>query len=1208
MNWSFNQNNIINLTKGDLLVSASAGSGKTAVLVERIINLILNYNVSIDEFLIITFTNAAASEMSERILNTIESRINEENKNILEEQIFLISSANIQTFHAFCFEVLKNNYYKLNLDGNIKLLKDSKRKIIMEEVIEEVFDNFYEKGNEEFISLVNKYGGKYSDEKLRQIVLQVYNFLQTKPNMDQFKEEIIKTYLLDDNEEIFETNWGLILKNDCIKNVAFFKDYAENFIIDISNKEKVYEVILEDISIVNKFIQRINIGYEECRRFLHDLKFPRIPPKLGDEFEEYKDNRNKIKKILDGYKKDIFIKKHTEILNYIGELHKEIKTLMDIVFSFKTSFDLKKRNENFIDFNDMEHLALKLFEDESIADSFKKRFKYIFIDEYQDTNYIQEYLINKIKSQENPNVFMVGDIKQSIYSFRGAKVDLFHHKYQKYNKITNLDQCNNKENKILLYDNYRSRKEIIDFVNFIFKNIMIKDVSNIEYTKEEYLNYLGGYETLQKEFECYCGEVEVGVILNNIDEKEDDEENEKSNENTEVEEAECNLIIKYINNLINSNKIYKIYDKELKEYRKIEYRDIVILMRNVKASSKSSLLEEALLKNNIPVYFDGGDNFFESIEVMVVISLLKIIDNPLDDLDLLTVLKSEIFNFNEHELVYLRLIDRKDFLYNNLKNICQLNVLNNEKVTLVNDFKIDYEEFILFKNKCINFINKLDLYRNKSLYMRIDDFIWYLYMDTNYYFYMSTVDNGLEKQNNLKLIFNKAKEYRISSFSGLFNFIEYLEHSKKSGDDILVPKNISKNENVVRIMSIHKSKGLEFPVVILCNTSSSFNMRNLNSTVILDDELGIGINYIDYEKNIEVDNLIKMAIKLKSKRISVSEELRILYVALTRAKEKLFITGTYKNEKVYKRIINIEKCKSYLDFLCNALIKHIDGEYFREKCEISNINLTDECNLNINIYNQKDLVIENQDNNINDNVNSIYNTLLNEENIDLSHINNILNFKYKYEELLNIPINMSVSELLSKDTNKKININFKKPSFLDSKNKKIYTGIDIGNLYHLFMQNIVLNSNINIDYINNEIIRMVNSNILENEDLEYLNPQKILDFFNTNIGERLRNSFTNNKNKVFREFEFLMKHKIDNISSEEKIRIQGIIDLFFYEYNEIILLDYKTDKMIFGEDLEVINKYKQQLTFYEIAIEKIFKTPVKEKYIYSFELSKELRV
>lgn len=1206
MNWSFNQENIINLIKGDLLVSASAGSGKTAVLVERIINLILNHGVSIDEILIITFTNAAASEMSERILNVIESKINDENKSLLEEQMFLISNANIQTFHAFCLEILKNNYYKLNLSGNLKILKDSQRKILINEVIEEVFLSYYEKNHEEFISLVNKYGGKYSDEKLREFIILIYNFIQTKPNMDEFKEEILNTYKLNDNEEILNTFWGNILKNECIFQILEFKNYALNFIELINREEKVYEVISNDISIVEEFIYKINKGYKECSKFLEEVKFLRFPSKLGDDFEEYKDYRVKLKKVFETFKKDIFFNGEEVVRSNIKELYKVINTLIEVVYEFKNVFDSKKRNQNLIDFNDMEHLTLKLLEDKFVSESFRNKFKYIFIDEYQDTNYIQEHLINKIKRHDEPNVFMVGDIKQSIYSFRGAKVDLFHKKYKLFNKVNSLNECNDRENKILLYDNYRSRKEIIEFINYIFRNVMVKDISDIEYTEEEHLNYMGDYETSKENGESYFGEVKLGVVLK--EGKDFKELNENEVIIDEIDEGECNLIVKYIKDLISSNDIeHKIFDKDIKQYRKIEYRDIVILMRNVKASIKSSTLEEVLLKNNIPVYFDGGDTFFDSIEVMVVVSLLKVIDNPLDDIDLLTILRSDIFKFSENDLAYLRIINNEDYLYNNIKFVCDFNVNDNEKFYLNEEFFLNYEEFFDLYNKCKNFLHKVNEYREKSLFMKIDDFIWYLYVDTNYYFNVSIKDDGLNRQNNLKLIFNKAKEFRIASFSGLFNFIEYLKNSKKSGDDILVPKNISKNENVVRIMSIHKSKGLEFPVVILCNTSSSFNMKNLNSPIVLDDEIGIGINYIDYENNLEIDSLIKIAIKNKLKRSIVSEELRILYVALTRAKEKLFITGTYKDERVFKRVYDLYKCKSYLDFICNALMSHKEGNYFRDKSEKQDFKvLENQCEVFIEIFNSMDLISEDKELKVSD-INDFKN-ILNGDSKYLKEVEEILNFNYKFQDVIDTPMNVSVSEILSYEHKNDVNVFFKKPNFLNEDNKKIYTSIDIGNLYHLFMQNMELKSKIDIDYINSEINRMINTQILENEDLNYLNPHKILKFFNTNLGIRLIKCLNDNKNKIYREFEFLMKHKVDKICKNESIRIQGIIDLFFFEDDKLILVDYKTDKMIFKNNKQIPLKYKEQLKYYKLALEKIFKKEVKEKYIYSFEISEEIRI
>lgn len=1197
MNWSSKQENTINLINGDLLVSASAGSGKTAVLVERVINLILNYGVNIDEILIITFTNAAAAEMSERILNSIENRINDFNKEILEDQLFLIQNANIQTFHAFCFEVLKNNYYRLNLNSNLKLLRDGSKEVLINECIDEVFSDFYSKNHDGFISLVNKYGGKYSDERLRGFVSSIHNFMETRVNINSFKEDILNTYLVDDDDEVLETSFGKILKEICITECRKFLNYAKVYLKNVDSDTKAYNLILHDIGLCDEFILKLEDGYGEFREFLKSKNFEKLPNKFSETCEGYKEEREKFKKVFEKFKKEIFALRLEVVKEDLKSLYKTIGDLIDLVYEFKKCFDRKKREQNLIDFNDMERLTLKILEDESICEGFREKFKYIFIDEYQDTNYIQEYLIGKIKRDNPFNVFMVGDIKQSIYSFRGAKVDLFYQKYKNFNKVDSIDDKISNENKILLYDNYRSRKEIIDFINFIFKNIMVNEVSDVEYTEEEYLNYMGSYETLKNEKEDYFGEVKVSVVLN--DDQNDDEVYD------EIDEGECALIIKHIKNLVYGDKEHKIFDKEIGDYRKIEYRDIVILMRNVKSSLKSSLLEEMMIQNDIPVYFDGGENFFDSIEVIVITSLLKVIDNPLNDTDLLTILRSEIFNFRENELVYLRILNKDDFLYNNLKLILTLEREDGTNVNLCEDISLSNDEFKSLFNKCNNFLRKINLYRDKSNLMKVDEFIWYLYMDTNFYFNESIKENGVRAQNNLKLIFNKAKEFRNSNFSGLFGFLEFLKNYKKSGDNILVPKNISKNENVVRIMSIHKSKGLEFPVVILCNCSSKFNMNSSRESLVFHDSLGLSLNYVDYEENKERDNLVKFAIKHKIERNIFSEELRILYVALTRAREKLFIIGTYKSLKNFKSISDLSKCRSYLDFICNAMMAHEKGDYLRENSNMKKFsNSFDDCDVSFEIINLRDLISNDRD----DKYEKITFEKLSGGSLKyLNEIEKILNFEYRFKDVINTKANMSVSEILSYRDDESLNVNFKVPEFLDENRKKIYRGNDIGDLYHLFMQKMNIKNDISIEYINFELRRMVSEDIFNDEDLKYLKSEKIFKFFDGNLGRRVLKSLNKNQ-KIYREFEFLMKHRVEEICKNEDVRIQGIIDLFFFDDDKIILIDYKTDKRILGKEGEIPKRYKEQLSYYKIALEKIFKKEVSEKYIYSFENDVEFRV
>lgn len=1186
MNFSNNQKNVIELINGDLLVSASAGSGKTAVLVQRIINLILNHNVSINEVLVITFTNAAAVEMKERIIKALEDSINDGNKHILEEQLMLINNSNIQTFHSFCLDILKNNYYKLNLGSKFKIIKDNQRKMLIDEVLDDTLNFYYENEDEDFLTIVNIYGGKYSDLKLREIIIYVYEFMQNIVNIGEFIKKSTDIYIIGDNDEIFSTKLGMVLRLRLIDRFTSYKNQLTDFLLGIRNDEKVYSIIENDIFIINSFLERLNNSYEDIYRYIYSFNFLRLPKSCDD----YKEIRSELKDFIDYLKKSVFVVNEDILKSQISDLKSIVIKLFEIVCKFKENFTLGKLSENFIDFNDMEHLTIKLLNDGMICNNYRDKFKYIFIDEYQDTNYIQEYIINKIKN--NHNVFMVGDIKQSIYGFRGAKVDLFRKKYKNFKKIDDIIFADVNENKILLYDNYRSRHEVIDFINFVFKNIMVNGVSNIEYTDEEYLNCAGNYETVKNNNENCEGEVTLSIVIN--DEKNSDFINE-------IEDLECNLIIEYINKLINSEDIlHKIYDKSINKYRKIEYRDIVILVRNINGSYISKLLHEELGKNNIPSYFDGGDQFFDCIEVITILSLLKVINNPIDDIDILTVLKSEIFNFSNNDLAYIRIVNNDEYIYNNIKYILNLDYCVEDRVFLNDEFSITYDSFKILYDKCMFFVEKISEYREKSLFMKIDEFIWFLYKDSKYYFLLSTMEDGLSKQSNLRTIFNKAKEFRISSFSGLFNFIEYLKYSKRFGDDTLVPKNISENENVVRIMSIHKSKGLEFPVVILCNTSGKFNFKDLSNPIILHDEFGIGLNHIDYDLNLETDMFIKNIMKEDHRDSIVSEELRILYVALTRAKEKLFITGTYNSDRDFQRIVNIHKCRSYLDFLCNSLMKHRDGYILREY--IGESGLYDDsnmCEFKINVYNKSNFFKDKKDDNESEDIN--LESIIDSDPSSYSYINDIFNFKYKYDDAINMPVNLSVSEILSYDKEEKLDINFKVPKFIDDrKNEKVYTALDIGNLYHFFMQNIVLGSSITYDYLESEINRMIQCEMLSNDDVKHLNLNKILKFFEGNLGKRIIECFNKDRRKVYREFEFLMNHRVDKINENNDLRIQGIIDLFFFEGDNIILIDYKTDKRIFDNKV-IPHRYKEQLYYYKTALNKIFNLDVSESYIYSFE-------
>lgn len=636
-------------------------------------------------------------------------------------------------------------------------------------------------------------------------------------------------------------------------------------------------------------------------------------------------------------------------------MYNSLRRIKDVVNQFEEEFSQKKKEKNIIDFHDIEHFALKIlvkrnenkqYVASEVAKKIMEKYVEIAIDEYQDSNLVQEYIL-KVVSRQN-NTFMVGDVKQSIYKFRQARPELFLEKYEKYELVEEGKKTQN-DKKIKLFKNFRSRENILQITNLIFDQIMSKELGDIDYTKEEYLNLGANYEQPTKGV-SYAGKAELHIIdiasemtedinqisehknseiqnikeaiqmeSNNIDEinkhlpfksinNEEQEENEEETKEEPIENTiiEAKFVANKIQELLNSD--YFVYDKK-KGYRKITYKDIVILLRTT--SNTAPIYEKQLSELNIPVFSDSSSKSLEQVEIQTIMSVLKIINNPLQDIPLITVLRSSIANFTDNDLVQIRLADKSESFYNAMLKA-----------------RVSVEGKL--QQKITNFINLLEKWKSIEEYSTLDELIWQIYQDSNYYNYVGLLNNGKLRQANLKMLFEKARQYEEASFKGLYNFINFIDKIKTNNKDMGAAKIIGENENVVRIMSIHKSKGLEFPVVFLSGTSKSFNQKDLNDNILMHQDLGFGPKYINYEKRIEYNTLAKEALKIKLKTESLSEEMRILYVALTRAKEKLYITGIEKNfqknikEKqeliqIYngeKLNINlIKKYKSYLDWI-----------------------------------------------------------------------------------------------------------------------------------------------------------------------------------------------------------------------------------------------------------------------------------------------------
>lgn len=1176
------------------------GSGKTAVLVERIINKVLNEKINIDEILVVTFTNAAASEMRERILEAIYKKLDEEPENEnLQKQITLLNKASICTIDSFCLEVVKNYFYELeNISPNFRIADTSEIELLKQEVIDDIFEEKYENEDESFTKLINTYTSYRDDSPLKELVLKIYSYIQTNPFPEKWLNEKIEMFNLNNKleEDFGKTVWGRVLlqeiKETVIDSILTLERFEKYLSVE-PELEKFWQTIrndLEQLEILKENTNSWDKAYEICQN-LEFVTWPRKSSNLEIK-EKAKEARNEIKEKLKSISLKILNCMSKEANQDIYDMYEILKKLKNLIVEFKEEFSKRKKEKNIVDFHDIEHFALKILlkTDENgnifkteIAKKYEKKFKEVAIDEYQDSNLVQEYILTAISN--NKNIFMVGDVKQSIYKFRQAMPELFLEKYENYKKKEDKKEKDNL--KIQLFKNFRSKENVLKFTNNIFQDIMSKQLGDISYNEEEYLNLGANYPKIEQNQKIEINVIQTKEIEN--EEKTDIQENEEelqSDEHIEDIELEARFVANKIQELI--EKKFQVYDKKKETYRDIEYKDIVILLR---ATSKSApIYEQEILNSGIPVFSDSSQEYLDSIEIQTIMSLLKIIDNPIQDIPLVTVLRSPIGKFTDNELIQIRLNDKKDNFYT-----CM------QKTMISSDQKL--------KNKIQSFLNNLDNWRKEQEYLALDELIWKIYSDTGYYNYVSLMPNGILRQANLKMLFERAKQYESASFKGLYNFIHFIEKIHLSSGDLGAAKIISESENVVRIMSIHKSKGLEFPVVFLSSTGKQFNLIDLNKSILLHQEMGIGVKYIDYEKQIQYDTLSKAAIKNKILIETLSEEMRILYVALTRAKEKLIITGIEKNydkllEKMNQQLeqypkqenkinpILLKKYKKYLDWILLV--------YLYEKENIKNFT-------ELKLYNKAELLKElvKQDKEEIDIVEILENRKVEQEKLD--KIGKIIEKKYKYEDSSLIPNKTTVTEL-KELSNKAIrkNVSFDSPKFIKNNMKEILTGAQKGTVLHLCMQKLEIDKEYNFEEVKRLINSLKEKEIITKLEAENVNINSILKFTKSKIWEDLKNAKEIHKEEPF--YMTIPAKEIYNKELEEKILVQGIIDLYYINSNnELVLLDYKTD-YIEKDEKELIQKYSNQLKLYKKALESALNKKVDKIYIYSTYLGKEIEI
>ncbi|MBS6041236.1 MAG: helicase-exonuclease AddAB subunit AddA [Clostridium baratii] len=1232
--WTKEQLKAINTRRCNLLVAAAAGSGKTAVLVERIIKIVTDEKnpVDIDKLLVVTFTSAAAAEMRERIAAAITKALerNPSSKS-LQRQLTLLSRANITTMHSFCLDVIKNNFHTIDLDPAFRIGDETEGTLLKNEILDEMFEDYYEKDDMEFFNLVEAYSGSKDDEKLKEIVLDLYRFSMSGPWPEKWLTEKAEEFNISSLEELDKTVWVEVLKNDINMEVDSFINLYYKAIEMINETEGIEEYLdtfNDELSRLINLKESLDLGLSDIYDKLFKISFGRLKSIRKNKVSDV-DAQNLVKSIRDEVKKkicklqdDIFMLSPTEMLEGINLTYPFMKKLSEITLEFSKRFGERKKEKNMLDFNDLEHLCLRILIDKTedgdtipskVSENFRELFDEVLVDEYQDSNNVQEAIINLVsrKNTDNPNVFMVGDVKQSIYRFRQAKPELF---LEKYNTYSRNDEGKNKV--IQLYKNFRSREEVINAVNYIFKEVMSLNVGELEYTEDEALNLGANFKELNEEGAYKGGEVELHILDKNITSENEDEDEE----DIDSINLEARVVARRINELMSqtNEEKFRVLDKETGEYRPLKYKDIVILLRATKNWSEIFLDELGL--SGIPVYADTGSGYFESIEIRTIMSLLKIIDNPLQDVPMIAVLKAPFARFNAEELADIRMIDKSKYFYENI-----LEIVNG-------DIEVSEE----LKKKCSIFIENLNKWRDKSVYTPIDEFIWYLYMDTSYYGYVGAMPNGVLRQANLKILFQRAKQYEETSFKGLFNFINFINKLRKSSGDMGSAKILGENEDVVRIMSIHKSKGLEFPVVFLAGAGKQFNLMDLNNRILHHDDLGFGPDYIDLEKRISYSTLPKEAIKKKIRLETLSEEMRILYVAFTRAKEKLIITGATRDiDKTVEKWVqaaSVEKSKispaevlkgkSYLDWIGMALCQHKDGEPLRERIGVSSgIAKDDLSTWKVNLWDSNNLFVEKKLEAV-DEISIDEELFINSraETVD-KEIARRLGYEYKYLDSTIIKSNISVSDLKKagyepSDEYRGESL-FKekpvlKPRFLQE--KKGLSAAERGTAMHFVMQKIDYYRVDSLENIKIQLEEMLQNELLTKDEFKAINPYKIYNFFKCDLGKSILKVY-NEGGIIHRELPFFtrisaskVKEDISKESYNEEVRLQGVIDLFFELDGEIILVDYKTDYVEDNIEEEMNRRYKIQLDYYSDAIKKITGKVVNKRYLYLFYIDKAIEL
>ena len=1246
--WTKEQQEVIRLRDRNILVSAAAGSGKTAVLVERILSKITDntHPADIDRLLIMTFTRAAAGEMKERISAVIEKALGEDPDNEhLQRQTTLLHTAQITTIDGFCAYIIRNYFHLIGLDPGYRTADEGELKLLRGDVVKALLEEHYAQKDEKFQKFVECFATGKSDENLGDLIQKLYEMAMSNPFPEEWLQKCLGDYRIESLEELRETEWMKMLWDavgDELQEAELLIREARNVCAE-ADGPYLYEDALNSDLILVRDLQELaeKRDYNGTVKVLVKPSFARLSTKKALDVEEQKKQR--VKELRDeekGILKELgqryFQSSEEEILEMIRYVREPIEILIELTIQFMEQFGTAKREKNILDFTDMEHFALQILmtkEGEEIhmsqaARELSAKYDEVLVDEYQDSNFVQELLTTAVSGwiNQKKNIFMVGDVKQSIYRFRLARPELFMEKYKSYS----TEEA--KEQRIDLHKNFRSRAQVLESVNFIFRQIMGEDLGGVAYDKDAAL--YPGASFPEGESEEFV-KTEVLLIEKDGEELADVQESADAGaqgsqmelENQNAQELEALAIAQRIQEIVGKEQIV---DKETREYRPVEYGDIVILLRT--AYGWAETFREVLASQGIPVYCTSRTGYFSALEIVTVLNYLKVCDNPLQDIPLMGVLRSPIVGCTSQELAELRIHYPKGLLYESLTAY----VGESSKTDFLTE-----KDFL--KLKLSNFLQLLEKVRNMAAYTPVHELILYVLKETGYGNYARALPGGEQRFANLTMLVEKAMDYEKTSYRGLFNFVRYIEQLQAYEVDYGEVNLTGAGNTAVEIMTIHKSKGLEFPVVFVAGMGKQFNFQDMNAGLLLHPELGIGADAVIPEKRVIASSLNKQIIRRQLLKESLGEELRVLYVAMTRAKEKLILTGTVG--KLEKQMVSLSrfldeeeellplgtriKAKNYWAFVLPALVRHramseLLGEYgiLMKKQKGIYDDVSDFVIKKVTVRQMTEKAVILQAGNQmqeeylkNWDADQVYDKEVREE------IEKRFSFVYPYKYLEDIPVKVSVSDLKKRswhdesELEENISVSAEEqeeeqeapvPAFMAEKQEE-YKGAARGTAYHRVMECLDYAEADTEEQLRAQLKRLLESQKMTEQEAECIRIRDIRRFVESGLGQRMKKAAM--KKHLYREQPFVIQRSasmLDDGWKNETVLVQGIIDAYFMEEEEIVLVDYKTDRVRRGQEQKLIDLYHVQLEDYARALERMTGKRVKEKIIYSFTLQKEI--